>query len=533
MDYRLELLRDECGVFGMESTGDLPSYGRHNKIIVRPDMPIETTNCILQMVPNTRRLFRHSQENLFRQRLHIAMLHRHYGTDDWRWGEFIPAEERRKRRGVYHGLRAQSYRIVNTLLSQVLASADQTALKAARRFPPGLRGDIYSAFCVYGLRAVQLTDTFPLLAVALFTDRFTWDKDNDDDGPFTHNWERRRRERKAKDREMRQMGIGMVLKGVRLNKIADAMDISYCLRHIKPGATGRMVSCGLVVEAIGCLPKTTRRQKLFLAVLSRLKAKTGGAGTARWVGEFFKSIKDHTELAELDEIVDWLRASEIKGIPEEDFHIVERFHLLGLVDSVPTRQTHGAEFITRSFSPDMSLKTVRKLTAEWHEAIANNITEGEIEDFPEPWIDGAEIDAHKIVPITDSRELYLASKALHNCAATYAQGIGAGRFYLYTVSNGDGRPAVMVELSRTDEGVTLGQVKGYCNGPAPKEIERAVRRWFHRNRETARIPKPRADATTIIEEQGRYLWRVAKSKGLNEKELHEIIRREPCGGTNL
>lgn len=196
-------------------------------------------------------------------------------------------------------------------------------------------------------------------------------------------------------------------------------------------------------------------------------------------------------IAELDEIVDWLRASEINSIPEQHFEIVDRFRRLGLIHTqAQPRRNGGAEFITRPFSPDMSLKTVRQLTAEWHEGVANNMTEGKLQKFPQQWIDGAEIDAHKIVPITDSRELYLASKALHNCANGYAAAILGCNCYLYTVSNGDNRPAAMVEMLQTDKGVILSQIKGYCNAPAPKEIERMVRRWFNRNKSAVRLPDP-------------------------------------------
>jgi hypothetical protein len=131
-----------------------------------------------------------------------------------------------------------------------------------------------------------------------------------------------------------------------------------------------------------------------------------------------------------------------------------------------------------------------ELTAEWHEGVANNMTEGELQKFPQPWIDGAEIDAHKIVPITDSRELYLASKAAQLCQRLRDDILGSYRC-LYTVINGDGRPAVMVELVRTHNGVVLGQIKGYCNGSPPKGIERMVRRWFNRNKSAVRLPDAR------------------------------------------
>jgi hypothetical protein len=65
------------------------------------------------------------------------------------------------------------------------------------------------------------------------------------------------------------------------------------------------------------------------------------------------------------------------------------------------------------------------------------------------------------------------------------------------VNNGGGAPVVMIELYRKfDERgwsneVQLGQVKGYCNAPAPDQIEREVRKWFSRGRKQAKLPESR------------------------------------------
>ena len=87
----------------------------------------------------------------------------------------------------------------------------------------------------------------------------------------------------------------------------------------------------------------------------------------------------------------------------------------------------------------------------------------------------------------------LRPKPLYNCANTCALEILESRCCLYTVTNGDSRLVVMVEIARADKGgVALRQIKGYCNGPAPKDIERIVRRWFNRNKSTVRIPRSAA-----------------------------------------
>ena len=488
---RVELLSDNQGVFGV---GTIDERGFEKIfLIARPDRMVDCAGaaiahdwCALQPVP--RPGFCHSVEGRLVQMLHKNMAERH-GLLDERcpvWRSWSKASDPKRARQIYHGLRIKSLKIVNSVIRKALEVADQKALIAARRFPIRYRAQLYRSFCRYGERAIQLADTFPLLAVALFTDSFSWCEADDSD-PFARDWDKRRRQQEAKDDERRRIGISMVLKGVRLNKIAAAMEILYRLRHVKPGATRRVDHPP--VEALDYLPKTTRKQRLFFLALGAVKER--GIPFDPWLGEFIESMTNRGAIAELDEIVDWLRASEIKSIPEKHFQIVDRFRRLGLIHAqAELRRDRGAEFVTRPFSPDMSLKTVRQLTAEWHETVANNMSEGELREFPQPWIDGAEIDAHKIVPITDSRQLYLASKALHNCANGYAGDILDSHCYLYTVSNGDNRPAVMVEIRRTDEGVALRQIKGHCNGSAPKEIERMVRRWFNRNKATLKIPEP-------------------------------------------
>jgi hypothetical protein len=475
---RVEVLSDNQGVFGV---GTVDERGFEKiYLITRPDRMVDCAGnaiaddgrCALQPIPRAR--FCKTVEANLVDILHRSMaekhdlMEKHNGYAHWRrWSE---ASDPVRARQIYHGLKIKSLKIVNSVIRKALEVADRRALLAARRFPILHRARLYRAFCMYGERAIQLGDTFPLLAIVLFTDQFSL--------------------REAKNEEMRQAGISMILNGVRLNKIAAAMEIPYRLRHVKPGAT-RRVKIRLGAAAIGYLPKTTRKQKLFFLVLNVLEEK--GVGFGRWAGEFIESMTAREELGELDEIADWLHASEIKNIPAEHFQIIDRFRELRLIPSFIDRETgtKGAELVTRPFSPDMSLKTVRRLTAEWHEAVANNMTEGKLIKFPEPWIKGAEINAHKIVPITDSRELYLASKALHNCANTYAQDILDSRCCLYSVTNGDSRPTVMVEIAHTDKGgVVLGQIKGYCNGPAPKEIERMVRRWFNRSKSSAWMELP-------------------------------------------
>src|SRR5262245_8844633 len=303
---RVELLSDNQGVFGV---GTIDERGFEKiYLITRPDRVVDTgggafiakDRCALQPIPRPR--FCRTVENDLVQMLHKTMAHRHglvegeYKT----WRSWSDAPDPKRARQIYHGLKIKSLQIVNSLIRKALLVADQNALKAARRFPIRYRAKLYRAFCQYGERAIQLTDTFPVLAVVLLTDRFSWNEADDDSDPFSSDWEKRQRQREAKDEERRRIGISMVLDGVRLNKVADAMEIPYRLRRVKPGAVRWVVVGRIGAKALDNLPKTTLKQKLFFLAIDRVKHK--GVSFHPWLFEFIESMANREAIAELDKI---------------------------------------------------------------------------------------------------------------------------------------------------------------------------------------------------------------------------------------
>jgi hypothetical protein len=464
---RVELLKDYRGIYGVGMRVD-----RELNLITRPDRVVDDWEqgrawrdwCALQPVPRPR--FCHTVEGDLVDRLHRSMAACHgqireeYGI----WRSWSEAPDPKLARQVYHGLKIKSVKIVNSLIRKALEVADQRALKAARRFPIRYRAQLYRSFCKHGERAIQLGGSFPLLAVMLFTDAWS-------------PWGDERQKFEAVQRE----NIDLVLAGAKLKLISDYIGIPYTLRRVTPRATKYVRSIN--DEIAGYIPLATRSQRVFFSA-TRLAEKLGDQGFTLWAARRAAKMTKLREFADIEDIRDWVRACGPKIPPPDRTELFQR-------------DDRRAQFITRRFSPDMSLKTVRKLCLQWHEAIANNMTEGELIKFPEPWIGGAEFGDHKIVTITDSRDLYLASKRLHNCAASeYAESITYGRACLYTVNDSGGAPVVMVELYRKfgergwSNEVQLGQVKGYCNAPAPEEIERGVRRWFSRMKKQARLSGP-------------------------------------------
>jgi hypothetical protein len=369
---RVELLKDYRGIYGVGIVGG-EEY-EQLRLITRPDRLIDPGWNYYALQPVPRPLFCRTIEGKLVDRLHRSMAARHgqiereHGT----WRSWSKAPDPKLAQQVYHGLKIKSLKIVNSLIRQALEVADQRALKATRRFPIRYRVQLYRSFCKHGERAIQLGGSFPLLTVMLFTDAWSpWD-DN----------ERRKFE------EAQRENIDLVLRGAKLKLISDYIGLPYALRRVTPRATKYVRSIKSDDEIAKYIPLATRSQRVFFYA-TRIAREQRDPGFMLWAARQSAKMTKMREFTDIEDIGDWVRACGPK-IPPPDW--MEPFE----------RGDRRAEFITRRFSPDMSLRTVRKLCQEWHEAIANNMTEGELVKFPAPWIEGADLNGHRVVPINDS-----------------------------------------------------------------------------------------------------------------------------------
>ena len=80
-------------------------------------------------------------------------------------------KQQARNRGIYHGLRRLSLHVINDLIGKAIEVADADAVKAARRFTFAHRERIYRAAAL-SPRALQLTETFPVLAMAVYSDHW-------------------------------------------------------------------------------------------------------------------------------------------------------------------------------------------------------------------------------------------------------------------------------------------------------------------------------------------------------------------------
>jgi hypothetical protein len=461
----VELLRDERGIYGI-GVSDLCDYeavawscgvepelctfgSRPSSLILRPDCFADTkpSGAALQkIVGGLRRgpFIRTSEERL-RQFIHHTALHRAglpWPPTDERWWSTDEKQQARNR-GIYHGLRQLSLHVVNKLMGQALeTAADGEAIRAARRFNFGHRERIYRAGALSG-RTLQLIDTFPVLAMTIYSD----------------HWRLRPRlvDFSGADFAARQISAAhLVDRGARLRDIAAVMNIPMTLRHIKPSVAhlATEVLCQHP-ESLAFMPDTAPRQRIWLLVVNWAYNKVStdfGAWAARHVPQIPGRL-DREVGAFVSDLAGWVRAGDAGG---------------------PAGR--GQEFVVRPFAPSMSLKTVTALSADWHEAVASHM-DGPDVAFPPPWYPPAKVGGYEIVPIDNSAALYREGAAMKHCVGTYAGDVRGGGLYVYSVHRNGERTATFA-LARGGLSATLTEIRGPCNAQPNKQIFATVRRWL-------------------------------------------------------
>jgi hypothetical protein len=344
---------------------------------------------------------------------------------------------------MFHGLRLLSVKITNRLVRQALIeAAEPDALKLARRFHFTNRYSIYRKAAV-SPRALQLAETFPALAVAIYSD----------------------------PRDQHREATLMVENGAPLRHIAEVMNVPMPLRRVKPRAAREALAVAEICRRDPNLfhahmPDSLPRATLWLGAIR--DANVTGPDFVEWTAKHCLKISNERQavFATLDDLSDWVKAGYRALVPP---HV--RRALMGR-DEAPS----GEQFIARPFSPDMSLRTVMKLSAEWHEAVANNMN-GPDRAFPPPWCDAGQVNGYEFIPITTAGDLYLEGRAMHHCAGTLTGSVHAGARYLFSIREHGERVATL-ELVRKNDQARVGQLRGPCNAQVSKSIKSAVRVWL-------------------------------------------------------
>jgi hypothetical protein len=409
---------------------------------------------LLKIVGGVRRgPFMRSREEQLRQFVHHEALKRAglpwppRDSDHLRWWAADRMQQARNR-GIYHGLRRLSLHVINDLIGKAIReAADADAVKAARRFTFAHRERIYRA-ATLSPRALQLTETFPVLAMAVYSDHWLlrpFLSLTEFDWPAANLILTDLADRKS-------AAAHLIDCGARLRDVAAVMNIPMVLRHIKPGVAhlATDVLCQHP-ELLNFLPATTPKQRIWLPLVNWAFNKVNpdfGRWAARHVPEI-PSRRDQEVGSFIGDLADWVSA---KG---------------------PSR-----EFIIRPFRSSMSLKTVTTLSAGWHEAVAARM-DGHAAAFPPPWYAAAKIGDYDIVPIDNVAALYREGAAMHHCVGTYTDAVQSGSLYVYAVRS-DGERVATFALARdpTSTKARLVQLRGPCNAQPPQAVTLAVQRWL-------------------------------------------------------
>jgi hypothetical protein len=457
----VELLRDGRGVYGIGASELFDFEAAPIPLILRPDRFMDTKRYhaswhtpVLQKIvtglhPSP---FMHSREEQLRNVIHHEALKRAGLPPDFneRWWSTEKKQQARNR-SVYHGLRCLSVQVINELVGKALQeAADADAVKVARRFTFRHRERIYRAAAL-SRRALQLAEIFPVLAIAIYSNHSVL---RAADFSNRHAWwsELADRERTARH---------LVNRGARLRDVAAVMDVPMALRQIKPGAAHLASDVLCHPEFLNFLPNTTMRQRIWLTIVNWACGCVDpdfGAWTARHVPEIAGRARE--VWAFVDGITEWVRAGKLGPALPGD----------------PAHPRAGHEFIVRPFTPSMSIETVTRLNAEWHDAIAAN-KDGPDAAFPPPWYPAAKAGEFDILPIENSAELYREGAAMHHCIGTYVQRVRSGGWYVYSVRHADKRIATFA-LQRCALSAELSQIRGPCNAQVSKKIVAAVMRWL-------------------------------------------------------
>jgi hypothetical protein len=509
--HPVELLRDQRGVYGI-GVSDLYDFeaiawscGVEPKpytfepapraLILRPDRLLDSRQggAVLQKIAGgfRRGPFMRTHEEQLRRFIHHEALNRAglawppppgdtpSGLPQW-WS--ADTKQQARNRGIYHGLRRLSLHVVNHLIGATLeAAADADALKAARRFAFAHRESIYRAAAL-SRHALQLCETFPVLALAIYAG----DREYGDSiaGPLSWHSVFRIWGAGAPELRLRKNdAIKLVVAGARLRQVAGAMGIPMVLRYIKPGVAhlATEILCRHP-ELLRFMPDSVPASRIWLCVVPWAYDRVS-LEFAEWAARLTPQIPGTLDRVGgiLGDIADWVRA----GMPP---------------DPDPLRpEPAGREFVVRPFTPSMSLNTAMKLSADWHEAVANNL-DGPNSVFPNPWYPAARLGYYEILPVEDAASLYREGMAMHHCVGTYGDQVQRGQLYIYSVRRNGERIATLALGRHGDGQAYLEQIRGPCNTAPPKPIVAAVQSWLYAQKP---LPSPAALPGTAAK------WRAA------------------------
>ena len=276
-----------------------------------------------------------------------------------------------------------------------------------------------------------------------------------------------------------------------------SLQVNRRARRVKTGAIRGALACSQVfgerpdlVRAY--LPETLPAQRRWLKAIRC--AMPFGPPFVEWVARNVTEMPGRTILeieSQVENVSDWVKASYQVSV-DEALAAIPQYMIDAcdpeLLGARHRGQKNMANYVTRRFSSDMSLRTVFGLSDEWHEAVANHQS-AHSTPFPEPWAGPADVDGYQITPITNDAELYREGKRMKHCVGSYMSEVTWNNCYFHHVEKGD-EPVATVQLLREGTKPKLGQVRGPCNSIVDKKIMQVLRKWVRQIKEVPALERP-------------------------------------------
>jgi len=314
----------------------------------------------------------------------------------------------------------------NVMIKQCLKYADIDSLHTVYRFHFSLRKDLYYAICKHGIRAKQLMESFPYLAIRIYTGIY-------------------------KD----EARICDVENGLKLKNISDWMQYPLILKKLKPqSAFFYHYRNGNSMDLISMLSNKTWEQLKQVIAL-----QASGETSIEFKKWCIKNINNFTTAENLrnriQDFADWSRTV--------DFNQNMSFRRVEQLSNEWHRGGGGGRNYT--WNPDVE------------------------EDFSvKSWFDEIVIDGYKFTPLISRQDLVNESAEMGHCVATYCKKVRDGRSGIFSVSNG--KKLATLELIKetkwSDEGYTpeatgsvrLNQLRGPKNIDVENEIKMATYKFI-------------------------------------------------------
>ena len=459
---QFDVLRDGKGIYGVGWVGDPP---RDDPFIASMGFSIRggadssgNRNPVLQRIPYRHPAFFWSTEYEMQDTLRrILQWEAGFGDMTENWGSDVKSKQDANRR-KFHGYRRLAHVVINRLVGQALEFADPETLKLARRFPLMCRFQMYQAFVTEGKYARQLAETFPALALEIYAIR--------------------RFDGKLSDRA--KVAKQMVTKGTSLLDVASTMGMPMAFRKVKPGACRDLLETSNVLAPWPnlihtYLPDTQPGMRRWLTAIRIFQ--TCGEPFIEWTAKhaLLLGATSNDIAQQLFDIWDWVKACYSGSVPDYVKKIITRS-----VD----QDSLGESFVTRPFNPDMSLATVLTLSEQWHEAVADGMTDsGNNVEFPTPWFSEGRVNGYQVSPITDYAGLYREGHTMRHCVAINKDSVLNGRCYFYSVTKNDEHVATVGLGHDLEKGrVFIIQMTGKCNSKVAPGVRKSVRKWLQDSR---------------------------------------------------